>query len=321
MTMYQQCPHKYYLNYVEGIKPTQINSPLFFGSAIDEALSLMLLDKKVEKTEQEVEDALFKTPEGEFIKHMTEKDGISLPFNERCSYFQSDFDEDIMQPEDWSALNAFDNEIPDHKEFFKQCKAIFKSKQTLDTQDQRVFNYMCWLSLKRKGLMLIQAYKEQVMPSIDKVYSIQKDILLPNETGDAIRGKIDFIASFIGDDNIYIVDNKTSSKPYSEDSVRTSDQLAIYCEAENTNKAAYIVVEKKLRIKDPKVRTSIIKDTIPEENMQKTFDKASEILHNIADGVFPKHEDTKNCSHYGKRCEFFGLCFGNSMDGLIKKEK
>ena len=323
MTTYEQCPKMYYLKYIEGIKPLAINSPLFFGSAIDEALSAMLMQKKFNPSQEELDVVYKSSPEQEFIKRFThDQDGVFLPTNEHCSYFQSDFDRELLTEEDWKELMEFDKDITSFDAFFEGCREDFKAKRVLNLEDQKTFNFMCWLSLKRKGLLMIQAYREQIYPEIYEVFDIQKDILLPNDNGDLIRGKIDFIASFNDQPATkYICDNKTSSKPYSEDSVSISDQLAIYCEAEGYYTAAYCVVEKKLRVKEPRVRANIIKDTIKEENVQKTFDKADSIMHNIADGCFDGLDNNKKCNFFGKRCNFYSYCWGNKdMTGLIKKE-
>jgi hypothetical protein len=115
------------------------------------------------------------------------------------------------------------------------------------------------------------------------------------------------------------VDNKTSSEAYKSDSVANSVQLAIYCEAENCNRAAYVVMEKKMRIKEPRARTQIVKDTITEEHKQKTFDIVEQKLNNIACENFSKKDSPKDCAFFGKPCEFFNLCWHGKMDGLKKR--
>jgi hypothetical protein len=183
------------------------------------------------------------------------------------------------------------------------------------------FNNLCWLSLYRKGELLISAYEANILPEIHKVFDIQKEIELINESGDKLRGKIDFIASFKDDpDTRYILDNKTSSESYKDDSVANSTQLAIYCEAETCNRAGYVVMEKKIRLKEPKTRTQIIRDEIKEEHKQKTFDIVEEKLNNIACAEFNKKDSPKECHFFGRPCEFFNLCWHGRMDGLKKRD-
>jgi dTDP-4-amino-4,6-dideoxygalactose transaminase len=64
--------------------------------------------------------------------------------------------------------------------------------------------------------------------------------------------------------------------------VANSTQLAIYCEAENCNRAAYAVMEKKMRVKEPRARTQLIKDTISDEHKQKVFEAVGQADFDLA---------------------------------------
>ncbi len=164
---------------------------------------------------------------------------------------------------------------------------------------------------------MIDAYRVQILPQIDKVYDIQKPVSISNSDGDEITGYIDFIASFTDAPGVkHIVDNKSSSKPYPADSVKTSQQLSVYTEAEGTDKGAYVVVEKKIFKKAPFIRANVIKDTIPEETLQKTFDDFEKTVYSIEAGQFTKNEDS--CFAFGRMCEFYKLCKYGSMEDLVK---
>jgi RecB family exonuclease len=183
------------------------------------------------------------------------------------------------------------------------------------------YNNIGWLSLYRKGEKMIEAFERDILPEIEEVFDIQKAVELINESGDKLRGKIDFIASFKDDPSTkFIIDNKTSSGPYSVDSVKKSTQLSIYTEAENTSQAAYVVLEKKIRFKEPKVRIQIIKDSISEEQKQSVFSTIESKLNNIACAEFHKKDSPKECMFYGRACEFFNLCWHGRMDGLKKRD-
>jgi hypothetical protein len=317
---FEQCSEKYRLKYVERLSSDKIPSPLFFGTAIDEALELLLLKKKVELTERELDLLLNETAYSIFDKQMREQNGQLLESNPLCEYFYSDFDANVLKAQDLAYLIKRYPAIQDFSEFFEQCKAILKAKRQLKPAQKIAYNNLCWLSLYRKGEMLIAEYEANILLQIGEVFEIQKEILLENESGDKLRGKIDFIASFKDDPNTrYICDNKTSSEPYKADSVANSTQLAIYCEAENSHRAAYVVLEKKIRLTDPKTRSQIIKDEITEEHKQKEFDKVEEKLNNIAQAVYQKKSNPKECWAYGKPCEFYGICWKGDMNGISKR--
>lgn len=317
---YEQCSEKYRLRYKERLSSEKITSPLLFGTAIDAAIELLLLKKKELLTEAELDLQLNEDAYSIFDKTMREQNGILLEKNPLCEYFFSDFDPTVLKAEDLALLNKQYPSIGDFEEFFIQCKKKINSKQTLKTGSKIIFNHMCWLSLYRKGEMLIAAYERDILPQIHRVYDIQKEIVLENASGDKLRGKIDFIASFETDiESKYILDNKTSSKAYAKDSVANSIQLVIYCEAENSDRAGYVVMEKTLRVKEPRARTQLILDKVTEEQKQKVFDKVETQLNNIASEVYEKKANPKDCSFFGRPCEFFNLCWKGSMDGLVKR--
>jgi hypothetical protein len=317
---FEQCSEKYRLRYRERLTSEKIASPLFFGTAIDAAVELFLLKRKVNLTEKELDLLLYEDAYSMFDKTMREQNGVLLERNPLCEYFYSDFDPNILLPEDFKALTKAYPSISDWEEFFAYCKKYIKTHGELTQGTKIAFNNLCWLSLYRKGEMMLKAYERDILPEIQEVFNIQKEVQLLNESGDKLRGKIDFIASFKDDPSVrHIVDNKTSSEPYKSDSVANSVQLAIYCEAETCNRAAYVVMEKKMRIKEPRARTQIVKDTITEEHKQKTFDIVEQKLNNIACGNFSKKDSPKECHFFGKPCEFFNLCWHGKMDGLKKR--
>ena len=317
---FEQCSEKYRLRYREKLSSEKISSPLFFGTAIDAAVELLLLKKKRNLSDKELDLLLTEDAFSVFDKTMKEQNGILLERNPLCEYFYSDFDHSLLTEEDFSYLKKAYPSILDWEEFFVYCKKYIKTHGELKTGSKVAFNNLCWLSLYRKGEMMLKAYAQNILPEIEEVFDIQKEVELINESGDKLRGKIDFIASFKDDPTArLIIDNKTSSEAYKSDSVANSVQLAIYCEAETCNRAAYVVMEKKMRIKEPRARTQIVKDTITEEHKQKTFDIVEQKLNNIACENFSKKDSPKDCAFFGKPCEFFNLCWHGRMDGLKKR--
>ncbi len=317
---YQECSEKYRLRYREGLASNKIPSPLFFGTAIDASIELLLLTKKVVLSDSELDLLLNENALSVFDKTMREQNGQLLEKNPLCEYFYSDFDINVLKDEDIKYFKKSYPSIEDIEEFFSYCKRKIKIDGELTNGTKIAFNNLCWLSLYRKGEMMISAYERDILPEIKEVFDIQKAVDLINESGDKLRGKIDFIASFNEEPTTkVVVDNKTSSESYKQDSVSNSTQLAIYCESEGIEKAAYAVMEKKMRLKEPKARTQLIKDIISEEQKQKVFDKVEFQLNNISQGLFFKKDSPKDCVFYGKRCEFFDLCWSGNKNGLVKR--
>jgi hypothetical protein len=307
---YLFCSEQWKLHYQEKIRSTFVGSPLFFGNACDEAFNNLLLSVEGNKDEGE------KVFLDNFKTFRYNKQDLELKSSPLVTYSNTDFDKDILLDEDLKKLNK-KYEVEDVFAFFEEAKDL-KRKGLLKGEDLLLFNYMCWLSLKRKGIMLVQAYRELVLPEIHKVYGVQVPVKLPNETGDTYTGFIDAVVSFKDAPNVkVVVDNKTSSKPYKEDSVSTSEQLASYCEYLEIEDAAYIVAEKNIRKREPKVRISIIRDKIKEEVFDSVFYEIDSVLKGINNNEFEKNFDS-GCFQYGQRCPYFDLCRGSDdMKGLV----
>lgn len=332
---YELCSERYRLHYIEKLRSPKIFSALFFGGALDEAFSRILLEKKHVKTPEEMALMPF-TAEELFLKNMehVQHNGkvVEVSKSSFADYYTSDFEPSLLTDEALEKLYWFAPDVVDVRTdespfreyaranilaFMADCKSALKDKKKLSVEDLTLFNYVTWLTLVEKGLLMIAAYRDQVMPHIFEVYSIQERIALPNEDGDEITGLIDFTCSFVDEPGaMYVCDNKTSSKPYKTSQTASSDQLATYCEFKGTNRAAYIVAEKKLFSKVPgQIRVSILKDIIPEATFAETFANFENVLHNVNTGCFEKN--LSSCFSFGRMCPYFSLCKYGNADGLI----
>jgi hypothetical protein len=93
-------------------------------------------------------------------------------------------------------------------------------------EDKDKQNIHFW-SLYRKGIIMLDSYNTFILPKIKEVLVCQKVVNIENEMGDIIEGTIDLIAR-LNDDKIYLLDHKTSSFEYSNDSASKSTQLILY---------------------------------------------------------------------------------------------
>lgn len=322
--MYLSCSEKYRLHYIERIRSDKLYSSLFFGKALDEAFSVLLFPLLKDKTKYPQYEN--KDPYQVFLDNMSKtihnEIEIEIKDSEKCEYFKNELDLSLLTNEQKDELSQYAPEVKWLNRFVEQYQKNYKSRgsnKVPDPLDTKLYNYICWSCLVSKGKLMIDAYKEQIIPKIESVESLQESVSIENENGDTISGAIDFIASFKSQPGVlYICDNKSSSKPYDVDSVKTSDQLATYCEYKKINKAAYVVIEKTIYKSKPHIRTQIILDTVPESTMQKTFDQFEEVVHNIDEGLFKKNFDS--CFQFGRACPYYALCKsnGNNMNNLIK---
>jgi hypothetical protein len=311
--MLNQCSEKYRLHYIERLRSPLMYSSLFFGNALDLGFSRILLEKKKDKTEEELkllettEEDVFTQALARFNHNNVEH---SLPRNLLCEYYGSDFDEEFA-----SKIAPEVPEVASVTQFMLECKTVLKAKQKLLDEDKELYNFICWLSLREKGKMMLKAYRDRIFPQIHEVFEVQKKIEIINASGDQITGAVDFIASFTDNpDRKYICDNKTASKAYKANAVLESDQLATYCEALDMKYAAYVVVEKTIYKKHPKIHTQVIKSEIKEAQLQETFDKFEQAVYTIEEQRFEKNFEA--CFSYGKLCPYFKLCKYGKKDGL-----
>lgn len=321
---YNQCGKKYYLHYIEKYRSPYFDSPLFFGKIVDDAIARVLLDKKPEHSEAEKE--VYKKSYKDIVLERVSAVEINKEIVDPTStnlirYFKSDFDISVFLPEDYFLLEELSAKlglsvdkktaVAFHKEAFDLLKI-----QELTSAENELYNFLLLTSLKRKALLFCEAFIKNILPTINEVHSLQREISLPGEGEDKITGFIDFEATF-NDGVRRIVDIKTSSKKYDLDSVRKKQQLSIYSEEIGNPNCGYIVFIKPLRIKDPRVDIQVIFDTITEEDKTPIFENIEKTYFKIKENVFEKNEDS--CYAYGRKCQFYDLCHNNDVSNLIKK--
>lgn len=181
-----------------------------------------------------------------------------------------------------------------------------------------------WGNLREKGHLLIAAYQQEIMPSIKDVLAVQKRISIKNDYGDSIIGFADMIVKWEDGRNI-LFDNKTSSKKYPLDAVTEGDkagQLALYFEAlqeeYSLDAAGFIVLEKEIRVREPRTRIQTLIDTVPENIIEETFQEFEEVLTGIKLGQFPSNHPHCNQFYGDCICNKYYPSNGTDMTGLIK---
>lgn len=185
----------------------------------------------------------------------------------------------------------------------------------LDPIDQQ---WAVWHNLISIGYMMIDTYIAEILPKFKKILSVQTKRVIPNEAGDSLVLITDFTAE-LQDGRVAIMDNKSSSdikRQYGKNSVKKSQQLAIYSEFEDGRLAGYVALQKKLV--DGKIAWTMVVDEVPEEMKEQAFQRVDDALNSIKAEVFPRNE--KNCFMYNKRCEFWSLCKKGDTTGLVKRK-
>lgn len=284
---YLTSPFSYYAHYFLRLRSEQLGSALVFGSALDTGLNSLLIDLKDGMApDLEKAKAAFCR---EFLKQTVNGEDILLYTPGAVKFSKSDLDEGLLTEEDLSS-------------------GLDKS----------------WLSLNRKGQILIEEYHAQVIPRIESVLAVQHEINLPNEAGDVLTGIVDFIAKIDG--KVRLCDNKSTSITYTATSASESAQLATYYEALREEfgleGVAYVTLSKKvLKRKKPRVNIRIIFGEVSEDLIIQTFDQYDSVLTGIRSGQFPCTREICCSTPWGCGYKKFCESNGRNMDGLIVHDK
>lgn len=245
---YQMCPKAYKLHYIDKYRPTTVKSSLFFGDALDKSLNALLEGRT------DYEKIFIETLSKTKLKEIE----VDVPKNPDIIYSNKDCDFDILIQEDFELIKAEFAKTKEDSHNYYIGIAEEKSRvgfENLNLEDKVFFNFMCWISLRRKGILMLSAYKEKILPKIKKVHSVQRMFL--KEAGNVhFNGVLDLVAELEGYGTV-ILDHKTSSYRYDYESSFKKPQLIRYLyflgEEFQTNKVGYIVFVK--NIKKTKVKT------------------------------------------------------------------
>jgi hypothetical protein len=342
VSKYQDCPKSYEFHYIKKLRSKYQGSALFFGSAIDNSIGVML-DGHPEKAE------------AAFLNSWSEaehnKKRVKLESYELITYSNSEFDADLLP-------KGHDIDLAYMKDLLDKKKAIGFENMELD--EQKYFNRANWLCLKEKGLLMVRTFRDEVMPRITKVHATQKRVDIENDEGDTIVGYVDLIADW-EDGSTVVFDLKTSSIQYENDSVVTSAQLASYVYAVeneyNTRKAGYIVLRKQVNKNKekvcsvcgfeaekgsthktcyntigkkrcggewdvtirPTVDVQIIIDTVPEQTEAIVMENYNDVNTMIKHGIYTRNLNA--CKKPWGLCPYFNLCWVGKDDNLLNMEE
>jgi len=287
-----------------------------------------------------------------------------LRTNTKIAYAERDMDIDLLQEEDLQELAQF---ITDHDlkyagntplEVYKACSDFKKQRahRSFKEAEHQYLNLANWLCMARKAPMMVEAFKEKILPRIKEVHSTQKHIKLENDSEDIVQGYIDMVVT-LDDGKKYVLDLKTSARKYDENAANESPQLTLYAYHEGVEDIGFIVLYKNIAKDKTRVCTSCGKQEM--NNRVKTCsnlvsDKrcggelgeevirraeldlilgrvnsrlAESVISNfdiinqqVKHGVFYKNFDS--CSNwYGGDCPFKRLCFSGDDSGLICTKK
>jgi hypothetical protein len=354
---YKKCSEHWNKKYVEKWESPVMGASLFFGTAIDNAVTALLRGK-----ENFIEIFTCDWLSQQGFSNKT----IQIFDNPEIVYSHFDFDASILTDFDhtqlWNWADELDLEDLGHSgvDIYKNVAKIKKNPYKHTTKDQLTyFNRACWLSLLRKGELLLTAFKEQFYPKIKKVHATQMPSHLRSGDGeDSMMGFLDMILEIEGYDKPIIFDLKTAAKPYTDEQLKHSDQLTLYSAMKgqeyNTNLVGYVVLCKDIpkegsascstcgHEKSGKHRTcdallsgercngNWVEKYTPKPEIQvliqeKTEKQIHDVLSDVGTVIHAMKipivfKNTEACTKwYGGKCPYYDACHHNDYSGLKKK--
>lgn len=244
---YINCPQHWKHAYVDKLESPTRGASTYFGQAVDAAVMEMLRGNA---------DYMKKFYSRWDVSYENSKPVVMFD-NPNIIFGHSDFDEDLIGSGDKAKMGAWLTELnlgdptkDDPIAVYKQAAKAKKNPYKKPTSDQiKYFNRCAWLSMKEKGKILIESFKDQFYPKIKRVIDTQKQARITDpHTGDAIVGYIDMVLEIEGYDKPVIFDLKTAAWPYEQEEIDLSEQLTLYSAMKsneyNTDLVGYVVLPK-----------------------------------------------------------------------------
>jgi hypothetical protein len=236
---FKLCSYEYKLHYIEKLRSESIGSPLIFGTAIDEACEDFVINRNSSRAREIFRRTM---KEQEINGELTQ-----LQETTKINYLDNDFDHEL--------LLESDNKLLAENSVFTTAKQAYdelKGKEERTELEKKIWNFIHWISLYRKGHLLVNAFMDFADENIEHVYATQPVVEFEDENGNKITGKADFIAKVKGHSKPVVLDLKTSGRYYDKNSVKDSDQLALYVAYfrefyPGMEKAGYVVLNKNIK--------------------------------------------------------------------------
>ncbi len=329
------CPKSYQLHYIDKLRPVEEPSHFIFGRAVDVGINAMLLDNEspLAACERELRNLVV----------------------ENITFKSRDYDGELIDPTTKTELLNQIKLLGYTGDDVDGLVASLFEKDALSDNQCKVLALACTASMKALAALMLDAYKKHVLPEITKVYAVQRRETIKDANGKDIEVNLDVDCELRGHGRV-VLDNKTASRPYADDSVETSTQLALYSQLPGFQKAAYAVLPKtpdKKRHKicaacgnngtggrhktcnaepagvrcngdwiesiHPEIIPQLIIAEIPQRMKDITLEAVSETRIAIDAGAFPRNLNACDFQ-YGQPCPYRAFCRHGSTDGLKKGE-
>ena len=334
---YMQCP-QYYAYHRSGLRPVRQESTLLFGSAIDDMINA-LLDGQADPLE-------------------AYKDCVSSMDTQVINWDKQDYDGELLSPQQRKSLLDQVTKLGYKGDNIDDlAKVLFQKIDNggyaqLSVNQHNALIILCTASLYAKAELILHRYKVSILPQLERVESVQKEIELSNGK---IMGVSDYVAIVKGHGRV-LLDNKTSVRPYAIDAARYDAQLTLYAEALGCDKVGFVVMQKNIKKNakyecsscgntkathqhkscpaeinkkrcggalnkriNPVAQIDLMIEDCGVENKKMVVETLEMVYDLIQLEKFPKNLGSCNWM-YGKPCPYREYCWKGDKSGLRQKE-
>lgn len=199
-----------------------------FGIAIDGAAEVYLQTKDKNACRDKFKEL--------WTRQTQDDKTIEIYNNPDIQYAPADIDVELLTESDHKSI------LEDSP--FETISDAIKAGQT---------HRIAYWTLYRKGMLMLKAFTAWVDENVAEVLGTQVKIELEDEEGNKVPGLADFVMKVHGYDKPILVDLKSSVKYYDRNSVKESEQLALYyfylkqTSFPDMERAAYLVLNKQIK--------------------------------------------------------------------------
>lgn len=334
---FKECPQKFWNQKTHKMRAE--SSAFGFGSAFESGVEVLLKGGTLKEAQETFLEQWHTKPENRW-------EGQKQLFDsEDMFFYQSDYDKFLIGDEEQKTITEWYAEVYgslpklDPVTWAEKLMDDIKNNVPIDKKDTRFVHRVFWLCHSLRGPLMIEAFQKDILPQIEEIVSMQKEISVENDEGDIVTGYIDFIVKLKGVDGLVIMDLKSAGKLYEEHDIVASDQLGIYALSEGIRKIGYWVVLKKIKydvkcdkcghlrdngrlkncakdkckgkytVRSPFAGTQVLTRDLTDEFLESIQRDYSEVLMAVKNEVIWKNK--KSCFNYGTRCEFYDHCWNN----------
>lgn len=344
---FKECPQKYWNNKTHEMRNQ--SSAFGFGSAFEAGVNRLFQGATFPQAYKEFKEQWTVRPANKW------EGAKEIYDSETIFYYQSDYDSELLTALDLKMIKLWYQEIfnkeskGDELVIAEEVLQKMKDGGVISKEERQFTHRVLWMCCRRRGYHMLKAFEQEILPTVEEVVEMQKEIEMTSPEGDKITGFIDYIVRLVGDKRLTIMDLKSAGREYEDHAIESSDQLASYALAEDIPRVGYWIVLKKMSykvncdkcnhlrengrlkncekckggkytIRKAKGSTQTLFREVKEHRLDSVASDYSSIITAIDKGISWKNPHS--CMNYGTKCEFYDSCWGGKkLDDLEHLKK